>query len=67
MLRLFIRAREAAGADDGAGDGLGAELQLNPRALDLVQQARHAAASDLKGELVQLVAQRIHANRSAVR
>ena len=60
VLRLFVGAREGAGADDGAGNGFGAELQFDPRALDLVQQPGHAAACDLEGELVQLVAQRVH-------
>ncbi len=60
VLGLLIGGGEGARADDGAGNGLGAEPQLNARAFELVEHARHTAAADLKGKLAEFMAQGIH-------
>src|SRR5205085_989594 len=55
----LVAAGDGAGAHDGAGDHLGSELQLQARALELIEHAGHSAFADLKWEFGEAMAERV--------
>ena len=60
-LRLLVAARDQAAIHDDSGDGFVSELQLQPRALQLVEHAaQRLRSADLERELGEFMAERVH-------